>query len=420
VKTSGPRCPLPPAARKRGTSLRAQLTEAQETLRAIRNGEVDALVDTEQKVPRVYTLANTDQAYRVLIESMNEGAVTLGARAIILYANHCFALLVQKPLEQVIGTSFLNFLSSADQRRLRAGLKSSDRTGTKLLVHLNPATGAPRPAQISIRPLARKGSPQTAVGMVITDLTEAKRAEDLLRSFTHRLVQAQEDDRGSLALELHDRVTQLLCAALVHSQTLALRLPTLEGFVRTETLALCDLLGQAATEVENISRRLKPSVVVQLGLVVILRSDGAAFARRTGISVVVTCGRFASPFPVATKLALYRIFQEALENVHQHAHAHQVTVRLIRRSTTVQLRISDDGTGFQSNRPQPSLPSRSGFGLLSMRERAAALGGEFSIESTATGTTVRVQLPLLPQASPTALTPKTKHPRHDTHHRTIG
>ncbi len=420
MKKNGPTSPTPPALSGSSTGLRAQLTEAQDTLRAIRNGEVDAVVNTDQKVPRVYTLEDTDQAYRILIESMNEGAVTLGARAIILYANRCFALLVQKPLEQVIGTSFLAFLSPADQRRLRAGLKSTDQTGTKLQVHLNPATGAPRPAQISIRPLARKGSSQTAVGMVITDLTEANRAEDLLRSFTHRLVQAQEDDRGSLALELHDRVTQLLCAALVRSQTLALHLPAQEGFVRTETLALCDLLGQAATEVENISRRLKPSVLVQLGLVVMLRSDGAAFARRAGISVTVTCGRFSTPLPVATKLALYRIFQEALENVHQHAHARLVTVRLLRRSTTVQLRISDDGVGFQINRPLPRLPSRSGFGLLSMRERAAALGGEFSIESTSTGTTVRVQIPLHPKSSPTVLTPKTKHPRHDTHHRTLG
>lgn len=420
MKTPGPTCPIPPAQSGVSTGLRAQLTEAQDTLRAIRNGEVDAVVNTEQKVPRIYTLEDTDQAYRILIESMNEGAVTLGPRAIILYANRCFALLVLKPLEQVIGTSFLNFLSPADQRRLRAGLKSTDQTGTKLQVHLNPATGAPRPAQISIRPLARKGSSQTAVGMVITDLTEANRAEELLRSFTHRLVQAQEDDRGSLALELHDRVTQLLCAALVRSQTLALHLPAQEGFVRTETLALCDLLGQAATEVENISRRLKPSVLVQLGLVVMLRSDGAAFARRTGISVVVTCGRFSAPLPVTTKLALYRIFQEALENVQQHAHAHLVIVQLIRRSTTVQLRISDDGTGFQINRPLPRLPSRSGFGLLSMRERAAALGGQFSIESTSTGTTIRVQIPLQPKSSQTVLTPKTKHPRHVTHHRTIG
>ena len=73
------------------------------------------------------------------------------------------------------------------------------------------------PAQISVRRLARDGSERAAFGVVVTDMTEARRNEELLRALTHRVVQAQEAERGRVALELHDHITQLLCAILFRS-----------------------------------------------------------------------------------------------------------------------------------------------------------------------------------------------------------
>ena len=98
------------------------------------------------------------------------------------------------------------------------------------------------------------------IGMVVTDMTEARRNEELLRALTHRVVQAQEAERGRVALELHDNITQLLCAILVRSQTLADKLPARDGPSKREAMKLREMLGQTAEEVERISRNLRPSV----------------------------------------------------------------------------------------------------------------------------------------------------------------
>ncbi len=102
---------------------RARLAEAEETLRAIRSGEVDSVVVGGKQGDRVFTLLGAEHAYRVLIESMNEGAVTLTRAGLILYANRCFAVMVGQPLEKVIGTSFHRFLDAESGRNLRPLLR---------------------------------------------------------------------------------------------------------------------------------------------------------------------------------------------------------------------------------------------------------------------------------------------------------
>src|ERR1035437_5988166 len=140
---------------------------------------------------QVFTLEGAEHAYRVLIERMNEGALTLTADKTILYANQCFAKMVKCPLEQVIGSSFRRFLAAADRATLRPLLKRAGKSGAKIQVRLHAGAGPPRPVQISIRPLAKTRSSRATLGMVVTDLTEARRLEELLRSLTQRVVQAQ-------------------------------------------------------------------------------------------------------------------------------------------------------------------------------------------------------------------------------------
>src|SRR5271170_5188597 len=103
--------------------LRTRLADAEETLRAIRTGEVDTVMVAGKDGPQVYTLQGAEHAYRILIESMNEGALTLTADKTILYANECFARMVKCPLEHVIGSSLSRFLSTTDRTTLRPLLK---------------------------------------------------------------------------------------------------------------------------------------------------------------------------------------------------------------------------------------------------------------------------------------------------------
>ncbi len=378
-------------------ALSARLAEAEATLHAIRLGKVDAVVVAGRVGPQVFTLQGAEHAYRVLIESMNEGALTLTSDKTVLYANQCFARMVRRPLEQVIGGSFRRFLSVLDLAALRPLLQKTRRNGAKLQVDLKAADGTQLPVQISIRRLARHGFDRAPIGLVVTDLTETRRTEDLLRALTHRVVQVQENERGRVALELHDHITQLLCGVLFRSQTLVNSLAGRTGSARREARALHRMVGQAAREIERISRELRPGVLDHLGLASVLRDTGREFARRTGVPVRLAGVRLTGRLPPATELALYRILQEALRNVEQHAHARNVTVDLNLHDNRVQLSINDDGIGFRPERHTAGKQGQDGLGLLGMRERATHLGGTLTIRSLRrAGTEIEARIPVSP------------------------
>jgi two-component system, NarL family, sensor kinase len=389
--------PLPAPARELA-ELRARLADAEETLRAIRTGEADAVVVAGKQGPQVFTLEGAEHAYRVLIESMHEGALTLTRDAVVLYANECFARMVKRPLEQVLGSSFDTFLSSADRGALRPALNRSAKYGSKIQLLLNARDGSQIPAQISMRPLAKNGFNRAIIGMVVTDTTEARRNEEMLRALSRRLVQAQEAERGRLALELHDHITQLLCAVLVRSQALVNKLSARDGASKREAMKLREMLSHTAEEVERISRNLRPSVLDHLGLVAVLRETSTEFAERTGLSVKLTCVQLTARLSADTELALYRILQEALRNVEKHARASRVTVRLRQQGAFVQLAINDDGCGFAPNHQPARRKEMGGLGLLSMRERAAYVGGVLKVKSAPrAGTEIGVRIPVLPR-----------------------
>lgn len=381
-------------------ALRTRLAEAEDTLRAISNGQVDAVVVAGKQGDRVFTLEGAEHAYRVLIESMNEGALTLTTDAVILYANQCFAGMVKYPLETVTGSSFRRFLSAEDQAMLRPLLRQTSKTGVKIRAQLIAADGSMIPMQISIRPLAKNGFDRTMVGMVVTDMTEARRAEEMLRALTRRVVHAQEAERGRVAAELHDNITQLLCAVLFRSQVLEGKLTPRNRPLRREAMQIRKMLGKAANEVERISRYLRSSVLEQLGLTAALRNISMEFADRTGIPVKLACERLTARLPAENQLALYRIFQQALINVEEHACAAHVTVYLRRLGAFVQLLVNDDGVGFDPDHPPAGQKEKGALGLLGMRERATSVGGSLTINSIRRGGTrieARVPIGLIPE-----------------------
>lgn len=388
------------ALSRQATGLRAQLAESEETLRAIRTGEVDTLMVTGKAGPQVFTLQGAEESYRELIESMNEGALTITPGKMILFANACFARMVNCPLEQVIGGSLHRFLATGDRVRLRPLLQQSRRTNGKIQLLLQAAGAAPLPVQISICPLTRNGTAVTTIGMVVTDLSESRRSEEMLQALSRRQVQAQEAERGRVALELHDHITQLLCAILVRCQTLADKLPARAGAARAEANHLRELLGETAVEVERISRDLRPSVLAELGLAAVLRETCLEFTVRTGVPVQLVCVKLPARLPAEVELALYRILQEALKNVEQHARARGVTVRLTRPPGKVQLVILDNGSGFNRSKRAAHAKVNAGLGLIAMRERATFVGGTLLVKSARpTGTQINILIPLPPKAA---------------------
>jgi PAS domain S-box-containing protein len=379
--------------------LRARLAEAEETLRAIRAGEVDAVVSAGPRGPQVFTLEGVEHAYRVLIESMNEGALTLTVDHTILYSNRSFARMVKLALEHVTGGSFRRFLSAADGAAVRMLLKRAGKAGSKIQVLLRAGDGSHVPAQVSIRPLARNGFAQRVFGVVVTDLTEVRRNERMLRALTHRVVQAQEAERRRVALELDDNLTQLLCSVVIRSQALADKLPASDGPSKQAAIALREMLGTAADGVERIARNLRPGVLDHLGLAAVLRNTSNEFAERTGVPVKLALAKSTIRLPAETELTLYRILQEALRNVEKHARARHVAVRLKTQGGMIRLSVHDDGIGFDPARRAATHDRAGGLGLIEMRERAAYVGGALGVKSARrSGTGIEVRIPVARRA----------------------
>ncbi len=397
--------PLPPTGPARAKAgapsrvlaeLRARLAEAEDTLRAIRTGEVDAVMVAGKDGDQVFTLAGAEHAYRLLIESMNEGALTLTTDDMVLYANQCFARMVKRPLEQVTGGSFRRFLSSADAAKLRSIMELAAQSDAKIQVVLRAGGGSRMPVQISVREMGTDGSNRATIGMVVTDMTEARRTEAMLRALTRRVVHVQEAERGRMALELHDNITQMLCAVLFSTQALVNTLPVRDVSAKREALKLLEMLGRTAGEVERISRNLRPGVLELLGFGAVMQDTGKDLAERTGVLVKLTGVDTAGRLPADIELALYRILQEALKNVEKHARARHVTVCLKQEDAFVQLAIRDDGIGFDPDLPSTKRDGNGGLGLLGMRERATYVGGELTIKSgRRTGTEIEVHIPRL-------------------------
>ena len=157
----------------------ARMTEAEDTLRAIRNGEVDALVVETTEGDRVFTLSGADHPYRVMIETMNEGAATLASDGMILFCNQRLAEIIHKPLDQVIGSSIYQYISPAEVPVFAALFEQGLRGNSKLEMALQVGGEIPTPVLLSISAFAYTDISGMAC-LVVTDLREQKRNEAIL------------------------------------------------------------------------------------------------------------------------------------------------------------------------------------------------------------------------------------------------
>ena len=162
--------------------LRALLREAEETLNAIRHGEIDAVVVSGPQGERIYTLEGADVTSRLLLQEMSEGALTLLPDGVILYCNKRFAALVRIPYEHVIGMPLETFVAPADRTRFDALLRQCRKGGAKAEICIVAGDGAQVPAYFSISRLPLEQ--EECLCVIVTDLTEQKRHEEILASQT--------------------------------------------------------------------------------------------------------------------------------------------------------------------------------------------------------------------------------------------
>jgi signal transduction histidine kinase len=215
---------------------------------------------------------------------------------------------------------------------------------------------------------------------------EARRAQEELKRLSARLVEAQEDERRSIARELHDEIGQSLNALLLDLGQLAAAVPA-DGETGRLIGTSRALAERCVKEVRNMSLLLRPSMLDDFGLVPALHWQAREVSRRTKMRVQVVARGVSDDLPDGHKTCVYRIVQEALENAARHAGARSVKIRVLEENGRIELSVQDDGRGFNTAHVR-------GLGLIGMEERAKNLGGTFQVQSRpGQGTLLIAELP---------------------------
>ena len=217
---------------------------------------------------------------------------------------------------------------------------------------------------------------------------ESAIARAKLKQLSARLVEAQENDRRAISRELHDEVGQALTGVRVELANLSRRIRMCDTQGAEDKLEeIKELVEDSLGVVRNMALLLRPSMLDDLGLVPALQWQGREVSKRTGLRVRVAAEGVSDDLPEEHKTCIYRIVQESLHNCAQHAEATTVRVTVRQEPECIRLTIQDDGKGFHAEQER-------GMGLLGMQERAAHLGGAFSVDThPGKGTTVSIVLP---------------------------
>jgi two-component system sensor histidine kinase UhpB len=242
-----------------------------------------------------------------------------------------------------------------------------------------------------------RGKPVKVFGACL-DVTEQRHSERALRqaaqdlhALTRKLVQAEEAERRRIAGELHDRVGQQLSALNINLDLIS-RDASLAPATRKRLEDSIGLVDGTLQSIESVMAELRPPLLDEYGLAAALGWHAEEFSRRAGIAVSVedTAQEAVQGLRVEAALALFRIAQEALNNVLKHAHARNVTLEISKVENQVVLAVHDDGQGFDVSRAR-----RGRWGMTTMRERAEAAGGSLRLQSApGEGTRVEATVPL--------------------------
>jgi PAS domain S-box-containing protein len=243
--------------------------------------------------------------------------------------------------------------------------------------------------QHTTRTFERDGSGRpTRVAGVLQDITELKHAEEELSTLSRRLIRAQEAERALLARELHDDVTQRMAVLAIDLGRAESAAP---GDRRSETLrAVREGLVRLSEDIHSLAYRLHPSVLEELGLAEALRTECERRGRHGGIDITLDLDPVPADLGKDAALCLYRVAQEALNNVARHARARTARVILRQVDGGLLLAVRDGGVGFEPGETR----ARGSLGLVSMRERLRLVNGTLDVESApGHGTSVTAWVP---------------------------
>jgi PAS domain S-box-containing protein len=233
---------------------------------------------------------------------------------------------------------------------------------------------------------------------IITDITERKKAEmalgesrEQLRNLAAHLQSIREEERASVAREIHDELGQALTALKMDLSWLDKKLPEEQSNLLKKTKSMSQLIDSTIQTVQRLSAELRPGLLDDIGLLAAMEWQAEEFQKRTGIACELSLGSQEIDLDQERSTAIFRIFQETLTNISRHASATKAIVNLAKKGAQLELTIKDNGKGI--TREEISDPKS--LGLIGIQERVHFLGGDIDIKGVRNkGTTVTVSIPL--------------------------
>jgi PAS domain S-box-containing protein len=390
--------------RKRNGRVRtqsAQVAEPQVTGCAIRRAEADAVGVARSHGDQTLTLQDAELPYRLLVETIDEGAATLSDDGTLLYSNARFAEIFDVPLEDFIRKPLQTFVFGVERANLEALLEKGRAGIARGQIRITTADGRPRTVRLTLNPSRQRGAKTVcAVATELTELIETNEAlrvtETSLRQLSGRLLQLQDEERRRIARDLHDITGQEIALLSMSLDRLGRLIDPGTSEIR-ESLEDCrETVRKMAEEIRTLSYLLHPPLLDESGLGSAVRWYAEGFQKRSSIQLSVDIAPDLDRLPAEVETALFRVVQESLTNVHRYSGSPNAEIRISADGGQVKLEVIDHGGGLQMEATRLPLDSAAslGVGIPGMRERLRQLGGQLEVDFGRKGTRVLATVPV--------------------------
>ena len=337
----------------------------------------------------------TEECYRELFENCRDAIYVHDLTGRYTLVNRAAEQLCGYQRHEIVGKHYSNFVAPRHLKEARENFcrKLDVPIETTYEAEIVCKNGARIPVEVSSRMIYENGQ---AVGIqgTVRDITERKRAQEILQTYSHRLIEAQEAERQNIAQELDDEISHVL--EDIRSRLTSIQTETQATHFHSDVVAALEKVDEALVQVRDLSLDLRTSQLDELGLAAALRWYVTRYTMRSGISAEVIGDSAMGTLPHEVETACFRITQEALANTARHSHATKATVHLERRKGQLHLAVHDNGIGFNSRKVLDGTTSARAPGLRGMQERALAIKAQIEINSRpGSGTDIIVDVPLV-------------------------
>ncbi len=356
---------------------------------------------TERKQIEV-ALRESQSQYRDLVENISEMYCIADPDYNIVYGSPNLFARTGYHESMLIGSNFFHLVDNRDRQRVQHGFAEATKRGTvdtTIEFRIQPKNGMAFWVEQSTRIDREDGGSVVEYKSLLRDITERKRAEEVFRNLSNRIIEAQESERRRVARELHDGINQILSSIQFRLKSAEEKDTGRKNPIVKELVEARTLLEEAIQEVRRISQNLRPSILDDLGLPAAVRSVCDEFIERCNLQINTEFTGIVGRLPDNIELVLFRTIQEALNNIEKHSGATQVDVHLAIKDSYIEALVRDNGKGFDFLTLAEKRKKRRGLGLDGMKERVTYLGGTVEVTSKLhRGTEVLVQIPWMTEA----------------------